>query len=428
MEKLLYFDPFNGVSGDMVLAALIDLGLPLSHLEDELKKLGLDGYRLGAEPIQRQGLFGTNFQVRLTGKSSPVGSHHSSPQDLGHEHGEASRGLTEIRCLIEHSALAVRVKERALHIFQRLGEAEARVHRKPVEEVHFHEVGALDAIIDIVGACIGFEYFEIQKFFTAPLWLGSGTVSFSHGTWPVPAPATAELIIGFPTRVGPVEGELSTPTGVAIVTALVDPTRQLPPTTNFLGAGLGAGDRAYDSIPNMLRLLLGETVRASWRGRPKADQVDNSAGSNKETVDVLKAALDDSDGEMLGFFVERALSEGALDVYYSSLNMKKGRPGVELTLLCRPQDRDRMIELVFKETTTLGIRVSRQDRLVTDRQICQVETEFGPIGVKLGLFRGKLVNIWPEYEDLKRISQERGVALKVLRAKVWESLEHLSYD
>ena len=424
MEKLLYFDPFNGVSGDMILAALIDLGLPLSHLEVELKKLGLEGYQLSAEPIQRQGLFGTNFEVRLTGNSGFSDRHHSSGQDPGHQHHEASRGLTDIRHLIEDSALAIRVKERALRIFERLGEAEARVHRKPVEKVHFHEVGALDAIIDIVGACIGFEYFKIRNFFTAPLWLGSGTVSFSHGTWPVPAPATAELIVGFPARMGPVEGELSTPTGAAVVTTLVDPHQQLPPT-NFLGSGLGAGDREFDSIPNMLRLMLGQPVGMSSEGRSKPDPVDINADSHRETVDILKASLDDSDGEMLGFFVERALSEGALDVYYASLNMKKGRPGVELTLLCRPQDRDRMIELIFKETTTLGIRVSRQDRLVADCQICQVKTDFGPIRVKLGRFRGKLVNIWPEYEDLKKISQERGVALKVLRAKVWESLGKL---
>jgi uncharacterized protein (DUF111 family) len=175
----------------------------------------------------------------------------------------------------------------------------------------------------------------------------------------------------------------------------------------------------------MLRLMLGQPVGMSSEGRSKPDPVDINADPHRETVDILKASLDDSDGEMLGFFVERALSEGALDVYYASLNMKKGRPGVELTLLCRPQDRDRMIELIFKETTTLGIRVSRQDRLVADRQICQVKTDFGPIRVKLGRFRGKLVNIWPEYEDLKRISQERGVALKVLRAKVWESLGKL---
>ncbi len=388
MPKLLHFDPFNGVSGDMILGALLDMGLPLSHLQDELGKLNLnEPFELLSRRISRQGVVATNFQVR-------------SPQ---HSSDHQGRHLKEIRKLLEKDDLDPWVKETALTIFQRLAEAEARVHGSSPEEVHFHEVGALDSIIDIVGVCIGFRYFDVEGFYTSPISLGSGTVTFSHGTWPVPAPATAALVEGFPVRMGPVEGELTTPTGAAIVTTLARVEVIAPFSLEI--SGFGAGDREPEGIPNVLRLLLGEHL----------DDDRRPLGVQEEEVLVLEASIDDMDGEMAGHVIGLALEQGALDAHCAPLQMKKGRPGFLLTILCQNKDKERIAELTFRETTTLGIRWSRWRRWVLDREMQEVETEFGVVRVKIARFRGQVVNAWPEYEDLRKIAEDTGTPLKVLR-------------
>ncbi len=388
MPKLLQFDPFNGASGDMILGALLDMGLPLSHLQDELGKLELnEPFELLSRRIRRQGVVATNFQVR-------------SSEDSDHHHG---RHLKEIRELLEKKDLDPWVKETSKTIFQRLAEAEARVHGLSPEEVHFHEVGALDSIMDIVGACIGFRYFGVEGFYTSPISLGAGTVTFSHGTWPVPAPATAVLLEGFPVLMGPVEGELTTPTGAAIVTTLAR-ADEIPPFS-LEKSGFGAGDREPEGIPNVLRLLLGENLGDDNR----------SLGVQEEEVLVLEASIDDMDAEMVGHFIGLALRQGALDAHCAPLQMKKGRPGFLLTILCHDRDRERIAELTFRETTTLGLRWSRWRRWVLDREIKEVDTDFGVIRVKIARLRGQVVNAWPEYEDLRKIAQETGTPLKVLR-------------
>lgn len=417
MAKALYFDAFNGVSGDMILGALLNLGLPLEHLQEQLAKLDLGDYRLEAAAVDRQGLRATDFRVIREDLEPGEDAHHhhrsepASGQPAGP--GAPHRSLSAIRQLIAAGGLDTWVAETASRIFQRLGEAEAKVHETSVEAVHFHEVGAVDSIVDIVGSCIGFHYFGIRRFYSSPLALGGGTVSFSHGRWPVPTPATAELLRDFPARMGPLEAELTTPTGAAIVTALV---RQHPPVLRFRESGFGAGDREFREIPNLLRLILAETEE------PAAES------SLEEPVVLLEAAIDNMDGELLGHILELCLNRGALDVYYLPLQMKKSRPGVLLSILTRPEDRDRMAELVFQETTTLGVRCSTTRRFVLDRDTRKLETEWGPVGVKVAKWRGRVVNRWPEYEDLRTIAENRNLPLKQVRHRVWELMGREEYE
>lgn len=400
MASILYFDPFNGVSGDMVLGALVDLGLPLEHLKSELAKLQLEPFELHCEAIERQGLRGVNLHVHV----AAGGSHSDDVHHAQHE-----RGLQEITRLIEGSGLDAWVKERSIAIFRRLGEAEAKVHGCPLEKVHFHEVGAVDAIVDIVGACVGFKYFEVGSFYTAPLNLGGGTVTFSHGTWPVPAPATAELVKGFPVYLGHVQGELTTPTGAAIVTTLAE--KDSAPLCRFERSGFGAGNSEFPGIPNMLRLMLGRTGDST--GSPQE-------GFQEDEIVVLEASIDDMDAETFGHFLELALKRGALDVYYITLHMKKNRPGVLVQLLCRREDREKMAELIFRETTTLGLRWSSWRRWILDREVREIETLYGPVRIKLGRFRGRVVSLAPEYEDLKAIAERENLPLKLIRQQILE--------
>lgn len=455
MKKVLYFDAFNGVSGDMILGALINLGVPLSHLEAELGKIHLHGYKLVADPIEREGLFGINFQVVIEpeegGHDHPHDpadhdhshgsghdhhhdhSHHAHPHNHHHHHhdhedhhshGDSAgphvhRTYAQIRKLIEESHLEAGVKELSLQIFENLAKAEAKVHQSDLETVHFHEVGGVDAIVDIVGAAIGFDYLGIEKFYSSPLTLGSGTVTFSHGTWPVPAPATAELIRGFPTRLGEVEKEMTTPTGAAIVTTLVD-SREPSPVVEWESSGFGAGDREIPGIPNMLRLMLGFSHNSGSRSGIEAIE-----GINAEQLVLLEANIDDMDGETAGHFLHLAMEAGALDVFFLPAQMKKNRPGMFLSVLATPSDVQRMAELIFRETTTLGVRLNRIERWSLSRETRTVETEFGPVRVKIGKLRGKLVNLAPEYEDLRKIARETGVPLKTLRRHVETKLDGL---
>ncbi len=443
MGKVLFFDAFNGVSGDMILGALLDLGLPLSHLEEELGRLGLSGYRLRVEPVERCGLRGTNFRVEHAGTSGTPAEHpdhqdrghrhghehgrehgHEHGQEHGHEHGHGHqhghghlhRTWAEIRKLLQDCDLDAGVRDLALAVFERLARAEARVHGTAVDDVHFHEVGAIDSIVDIVGACIGFEYLGLDEFYCSPLNLGGGTVTFSHGTWPVPAPATVELVRDFPTRLSDIPFELTTPTGAAIVTTLVDPRRPIPPL-RLQASGFGAGDREIPAIPNMLRLLVAERLTES---QPVG--VPGSGGPNLEQVAVLEANLDDLEPETLGYFLEAALREGALDVFFTPIQMKKNRPASLLTVLCRPEDRERMARLIFRETTTLGVRGRLLDRWVLNRREEVRETEFGPVRFKVAELDGETAQAAPEYEELKRIAEESGLPLREVRRRIMTRL------
>ena len=396
--KVLYFDAFNGISGDMILGGLLDMGLPLDHLRQQLELLQLEPYRIKARKIDRGGLSGIDCRVEIG--------------NGGHSHG---RTYSQIRNLIEDSSLAASIKKMSLSVFERLALSGAFVHGERIDEVHFHEVGAVDAIVDIVGACIGFHYFRVKHFFSSALNLGGGTVTFSHGTWPVPAPATAHLVRGFPVIVGAEATELTTPTGAALVTTLVK-VETITPIWTIEHWGFGAGDREIPGIPNMLRLILGREF-VHLNQLPLAIE-----GVQDDEVLVLEADIDNLDPEVIGYFLEIALRDGALDARCTPQQMKKGRPGHHLSVLCRHEDRDRMMSLIFRETTTLGIRWKSWRRSTLQRQIKEVKTEHGTVRVKVGQFQGETVNVWPEYEDLKRIAERTHLPLKTLRQLVIQKI------
>ena len=423
-RRFIYFDPFNGISGDMVLGALVDLGVPTDHLVSELRRLGIREFSLGCRSIERQGLFGIDLRVQ-TGAEPESAITHShdgeSGQTHSHAHAPPSPGFTEIRRLIEGSNLDPWVKGNAVAIFRNLGEAEARVHRSTLDKVHFHEVGALDSIIDIVGSCIGFHFLGIEDFYTGPIALGQGTVTFSHGTWPVPAPATAELIKRLPAYPGPVDGELTTPTGAAILASLVT-LEESPPVGHFQASGLGAGDTVRAGIPNMLRIMVGEIANSSDR------RITESVDPSPDGVVLLEANLDDLDAQSMGHFMEQALSQGALDVYFTSVQMKKNRPGTLISLLCSPRDRTRFTELLFRETTTLGVRWRPMQRTVADRRSVRLSTRYGPVTAKIGSFQGRTVNVSFEFEDLRIAAAKHSVPLKSVREACTESLLDLDLD
>jgi len=425
MSRFIYFDTFNGVAGDMILGALLDMGLPVDHLRSQLSSLDLGDYSLQADAVQRHGLRGVDFRVAVQGSVAEATAdsalpEHPHPHKHAHEKAAKAkverRGLGDILKLIRASRLSRQVQERACRIFERLGEAEAMAHGTPIDQVHFHEVGAVDSIVDIVGACIGFDYFGVDEFYAAPLNLGGGTVTFSHGTWPVPTPATAALVKGFPSILGSAPVELTTPTGAAIVTTLARPGGR-PPLADYSRWGLGAGDREIPGIPNMLRLMIGESIE-------DVDQTGaQGAGADVEEITVLEASIDDMDGQAFGHFMDVALEKGALDVYYTPIQMKKNRPAILLTLLCRTADQGQMMELIFRETTTLGVRSGASRRWVLRREVREVNTQYGPVRVKIARLGGRVVNVRPEYEDLKALAEKTGLPLKALRDSILQETE-----
>ncbi len=378
--KIAYFDCFSGISGDMVLGALVDAGCALEHIEGELRRLPLGGWSISAEKVARGGLTATQVKV--------ASSEH-------HHH----RSLGAILELIEQAALAPRVTDRARRVFRRLGEAEARIHNLPVEKVHFHEVGAVDAIVDIVGACIGFERLGLDDFACSPLNVGGGRVETQHGTLPVPAPATAELLRGAPAYSSGINRELVTPTGAAIASTLATQFGPLPPMT-LAAIGYGAGTAQLAEQPNVLRLFIGEPA-AREAGR-----------RGEDSVAVIEANLDDMNPQIYGYFAERALQAGALDVFATPVQMKKNRPGQLLTVLCAPEAADRLVDLIFRETTTIGVRTYAARRRTLERESVPVSTSLGVIRVKVSRLNGHILNAAPEYEDCQRVAAERGIPLK----------------
>jgi len=380
--KAIYFDCFSGISGDMTLGALIDAGVPKDFLASELRKVAGISFDFAVKRVKRGGIAATDVSVRAGG-------------------AEIERTLAEILALLEAAPLAAKVKSRAEGIFQRLGEAEAAVHGVGVEEVHFHEVGAVDAIVDVVGATLGVEYLGAEDFFCSPLPMGRGTVKSAHGVLPVPAPAVAELVKGLPLAANPPLGadscELVTPTGAAIVVSLCGSFGDMPPM-KIEAVGYGAGKREM-ATPNLLRIFVGEI----------ASQV---TGLESECVALLEANIDDMNPEIYSHVFERLFEMGALDVFCSSVTMKKGRPGQLLSVLCRTEQAQGMAELLFRETTTFGVRVSQRQRFCLPREMRSVETPFGTIGVKVAFLNGKLVQASPEFRDCQRAARQSGASLK----------------
>ncbi len=384
--RICYLDCYSGIAGDMLLGALVDAGVDQAEVGAEVGKLGLDGVDLRFEKCLRSGISGTNLTV-----------------EVAHDHSH--RSLSKIEDIIGSSSLDPKIKERSIRIFRRLGEVEAAVHQVPVEQVHFHEVGALDAIVDIVGACVGFEALGIEKIYGSPLNLGSGTVTAAHGVMPVPAPATALLVKDVPTYSDGPAVELTTPTGAAIVTTLAASFGAMPPM-RIESVGYGAGDRDFKGRPNLARVLVGE-----------------AGGAREATrIHVIEANVDDMSPEWVGYVHERLLEAGALDVTVMPVYMKKARPGCTISVLARPQDHERLGDLLLTETTTIGIRTYAAERRVLERASRAVETPYGTVNIKLASENGSVRNAAPEYEDCRRIAREKNVPFK----EVWQQA-HFAY-
>ena len=388
--KLAYFDCFSGISGDMTLGALVDAGCDVEHLRSGLRSLQVPGWELFAEKVRKNGVAATYVQVKT------VEQHKARP-------------LSAILEILRNSQLAAPVRERASAIFQQLGEAEARVHNLPIEKIHFHEVGALDAIVDIVGACIGFYTLGIQRFACSPLNVGGGTVKMAHGILPVPAPATVNLLQGKPTYASGVQRELVTPTGAAIVATLCDSFGPQPPMS-VSAIGYGAGTADLEGQPNVLRIMIGLAA-------------ETAVSAYDEEIAVIEANLDDMNPQIYGYFSEKAICAGALDVYTTPVQMKKNRPGTLLTVLARPGDAPALISLIFAETTTFGVRTYHAQRRVLPRESVLVSTSFGDVRIKRSRVNGRILHVAPEYDDCRKLAAENNVPLQRVISEALRSYE-----
>jgi uncharacterized protein (TIGR00299 family) protein len=396
-RRVLYLDCFSGISGDMFLGLSVDLGVPLATLKRGLAKLPLRGYSLTARRVLRGGLGGTQVRVQIGASGSGRrGGRRSAPAHHGHDHHSPHRGLREIRRLVSSSRLPERVRRRALAVFETLVQAEARVHRIDPEAVHLHEVGAVDAIVDVVGACLCLEELEVDRVIASPLPAGSGIIHCEHGVFPVPAPATVEILKGKPLFGGPFEGELVTPTGAALVATLAQEFGPIPPL-RLEKVGYGAGSRDPDDHPNLLRGFLGEL---------------DDPPALLERVAVIQTTIDDLNPQIYGHLMERLFAAGALEVFYTAIQMKKNRPGTLVTVIVAREKLDAVGEVLFRETTTIGFRYQLMDRIELGREMRRTRTRFGDIRIKVSLFKGEVVQATPEYEDCRAAALKHAVPLR----------------
>jgi uncharacterized protein (TIGR00299 family) protein len=391
MKRILYYDCFAGISGDMNLGALVDLGVDAAYLERELGKLNIEGFRLEVEPGMRKGISGTKVTVVVD-----------------HPENEKHRHLSHIEALINNSSLSDRIKKKSLAIFDLVAEAEAKVHNISKQQVHFHEVGALDSIADIVGAAICQEYLKVDEIQASPVQLGGGFVKCAHGMMPVPAPATAEIVADIPVKTGLVEYEATTPTGAAILAATVDRFEsRMELVVHKTGYGIGQRD---GEIPNVLRVYLAE-------------------GSKRVTEDVeeeeavmLECNLDDMNPERYTHVMDLLFEAGAADVFIIPIVMKKSRPGHMLSVLCNSDSVDKMKEILFTETSSIGLREHTLKKSMLRREMVVVSTKYGEIEVKRSYFNGKVVNEKPEFEQCRKLAREHGVTLEEISTEVTKKL------
>jgi uncharacterized protein (TIGR00299 family) protein len=391
-----YFEMFSGISGNMVLGALIDLGLDPKSLESELNKLGLQNeYEIKIEKVSRSHIGGTYVDVHL--------HDHEHDHDHAHDHDHHGRNLEDINKIIETSELSRTIKEKSKTIFLNLAKAEAKVHRTEINEIHFHEVGAVDAIVDIVGSVTGLELLGIDRIYASSINTGQGYVMAAHGKLPVPAPATMELLKNVPTYSSGTEKELTTPTGAAIITSLS--TYFGPkPLMRVEKVGYGAGTYEIE-IPNLLRINVGNVEQ----------------GSKK--MKVVETNIDDMNPQFYEYIMEKLFEKGALDVYFTPIQMKKNRPATKISVIVDAENLFKINEILLKETTTLGVRIFDIEREIVDRKIKEVETQFGKVKVKVGILDGKTVNIAPEYEECKKIAKEKGLPIKTVYQILYAEFE-----
>jgi len=394
MNQIAYLQCPTGIAGDMCLGAIVDSGVPLEYLKSALKPLGIESeYELTAEKVSRNGQQATKVRVHLL--------HHSTPHKHSHRH------LPEIEQLIAKASLSERASAWSLQVFRQLAIAEGAVHGVPPEQVHFHEVGAVDAIVDIVGTCLGLDYLGIQELHCSPLPTGGGTVKAAHGRLPVPVPAVLQLWQSreVPVYSNGIESELVTPTGAAIAVSLAHSFGP-PPPMKIKSIGFGAGDKELP-LPNLLRLWLGERVEQS----------------REETIAVLETQIDDASPQIIAYTCEQLLQGGALDVFTQAIGMKKWRSGILLTVICSPEKVKDCETIIFRETTTLGIRKTLQARTILDREIEEVNTSYGIIRVKVARLEEEIINLQPEYEDCAKIARENNQPWRVIQQLALDSWE-----
>ena len=450
--KALYIEPFAGISGNMLLGALLDAGVPFAYLQEEFSKLHLGDYDLIHKSVNKSGIQARYFNVALPEEHGHHHRHehyhehehehdhawmhahgiahshdhghvyeehhgHEHHHDHGHVHNHEQqheehdhhhhehRNLHDIEEILDHSELSQDIIAKAKEVFLAIAKAEAKVHGSTVEEIHFHEVGAVDTIIDVVGNILALHYLHIEKVFTAPVNTGFGFVECAHGQMPVPAPATAELLQGIPSYRGTVDKEMTTPTGAALLKVLAIPVQEVPDGFTGETIGYGAGTRDV-AIPNVLRVNVG-----TWN-----ETLDRGAGSAEEKLLLLECNLDDMTPEIMPYVLEKLLTAGALDAWLQPVIMKKGRPAQTLKVLCRPEQKQLLQQILFTETTTLGVRAWPVERTALERRWKTVQTPWGEVRVKEGLLDGKVVNAVPEFEDCKKLAEEKNIPLKTIEA------------
>lgn len=426
--KILYYDCFSGISGDMNLGALIDLGIDEKYLIDELDKLNLSGYEIKVSRDSRKGIEGTKVDVILhehthehLHDAAEVAHHHDHSHDeneIGHSHGHMSnkhshhdqRNLKDIEEIIDCSELSSKVKELSKKIFMKVALAESKVHGKPLYEIHFHEVGAVDSIVDIVGAAICISHLNVDKIMSSSIELGGGFVKCAHGLIPVPAPATVEILKGIPVKLGAVPFETTTPTGAAILAANVC---EFKDENNFIvnKIGYGIGNRDTE-IPNVLRVMLVEENNLS--------DIHNVENEDSVYQEIVECNIDDMNPELYEYIIDKLFNEGALDVYLTPIIMKKGRPSVKISVLCNEVKLEKMKEVLFRETTTFGVRSFKVDKTMLQRKFTEVKTSYGEVAVKEAYYKGEKLKSKLEYEECKKVADRRGISIR----EVYENLKN----
>jgi uncharacterized protein (TIGR00299 family) protein len=430
--RIAYLDCFSGMSGDMFLGALVDAGVSPALLEETVRALNI-GARLEFSKVNRSGITAKKVDVFVGDKKElpreefwakkhehdhePARTRVAAPHK--HEHGHShehqhlhGRGLNEIREIIQKAGIDERAKQTAVRIFERLGAAEAKIHNTPIEKVHFHEVGAVDAMVDIICSSVGAEALEVDEIICSPLNVGSGTVKCAHGTFPVPAPATLELLKDAPVYSSGLEFELVTPTGAAIVSTLASRFSVFP-EMKVGKIGYGAGTRDFSGHPNVVRLTIGEAQPAV------------AAKVSQETISVLEANLDDLNPQLFGYVMDRLLAEGALDALGIPVQMKKNRPGMLLTVLCKPENAAKLTQILFTETTTLGVRRRDEQRQALTRRWVSVPTQWGEVRMKIASMNDTVTNYAPEFEDCRKLASEHRVPLKSVMQAAMEGYSQI---
>ncbi len=392
--KIAYFDCFSGISGDMTVGALLDAGLKIETLEKELKKLGLSGYQLEVNKVAKKGISATRFKVKI-------------------EEEGVGRRFKDILTIFKKSKLDEEIKKETKKIFLNIAQAESKIHQKDIDKIHFHEIGGLDSIIDITSAVIGIKTLGIEEIHSSALPMGKGFVKCAHGVIPIPAPATLELLKNIPTYSGGIESEMITPTGAAIISTLAKSFGERP-LMKIERIGYGAGEKEF-TIPNLLRVSIGEKI---LKDKNLKD------GYVSDEAVLIETNIDDMNPEFYDYIMDQLFSQGALDVFLTPIQMKKNRPAHMLSIIVYEQNLKEILEVLFSESTTLGVRVREVKRLRLGQQNFIAETKYGKIRVKVGIFKGEIKNVAPEYEDCKKMAKQHKIPLK----EIYEEVKKVAYD